>query len=354
MASLSTRRLLQTLARHTRTRATHQRANQGAFGAFPRNLASRSANEATGREAGADADGDEGEKPGAIGGFMRGLIGGQQVAVEDAFIAEAKEQGVKLPPVRPVGELVAVRQRRREERAEGGAQTIRERIFGRFGGSAFMQGAFEARERMAERFDESENVVARFLRGFYDRVFAENEMGMVVREIREEEGEFRVSEFLGMVEGVLVPGILGAYLEGDGERLKGMCTEEAYAMLKASIREREAEGVVMDRNILDVSDVELTAGKLLEDSPVLIVSFSTQQINCIRNRGGEVVEGREDDIRAVYYAWALVREAEFEDVMPTGGGINDGKEEEEKKKSEGEKRSWKLMEMVIRGAHSTI
>lgn len=312
----------------------------------------------------------EGEKPGAIGGFMRGLIGGQHVAVEDAFIAEAKEQGVELPPPPPRrrADLVPVKRRKRREEEGESEQTIRDRIFGRFAGSAFMQGAFDAKERIAERIDESDNPILNMFRNFYDRFFAENEMAMVVREIREEDPSFRISEFLRHVETELVPNILGAYLSADRKTLEAGCTEEAYAMLNASIRERDTEGIVMDTNILDVSDVELTAGRVLEDSPVLIVTFNTQQINCLRDKGGNIVEGREDDIRAVYYAWAFVREAEFEDVAPTGGGMDagadpkGGREEPDKegmedagKSDESTKlRPWRLMEMVIRGAHSTV
>lgn len=307
------------------------------------------------------------ETPGAIGGFMRGLVGGQSVAVEDAFIAEAKEQGVKLPPPPPPRQanLVPLKRRKRREEEGESEQTIRDRIFGRFAGSAFMQGAFNAKEKIAERIDESDNPVVNMFRNIYDRFFAENEMAMVVREIREEDPSFKISDFLHAVETRLIPDILGAYLAGDRDSLKVKCTEGAYAMLNASIRERDTEGIVMDKNILDVSDVELTAGKVLEDSPVLIVSFNTQQINCLRDRAGSVVEGSEDDIRAVYYAWAFVKEVEFEDFVPSGGGTgadHSSKEEDDDEKNEKsndspddtDKREWKLMEMVIRGAHSTI
>lgn len=310
------------------------------------------------------------QKPGAIGGFMRGLIGGQSVAVEDAFIAEAKEQGVDLPPPPPPprrADLVPVKRRRRRDEDAENDHTIRDRIFGRFAGSAFMQGAMNAKDRIAERIDESDNPIINMFRNIYDRFFAENEMGMVVREIREEDPEFRVSEFLKEVETELVPRILSAYLNGDRDALRSVCTEEAFTMLNASIRERDTEGIVMDTNILDISEIDLTAGRLLEDSPVLIVTFNTQQINCLRDRGGNVVEGSEDDIRAVYYAWAFIREAEYEESKPSGGGVGaDNKERkdsgdasEENKDNDGDeqekdvKKPWKLMEMAIRGAHST-
>lgn len=314
-------------------------------------------------------DSNDPPKPGALGGFMRGLIGGQAVAVEDAFVAEAKQQGVDLPPPPPQrhATLVPVRRRKRnEEGDEESEQTIRDRIFSRFAGSSFMKNAFDAQQRIRDAVDESDNPVINMFRNLYDRVFAENEMGMVVREIREEDPNFRISEFLEHVESDLIPSILGAYLRGDRSTLSSTCTQDAYAMLNASIRERETEGIVMDTNVLDIGDVELTAARLLEDSPVLIVTFYVHQVNCVRDTAGQVVEGREDDIRAVYYAWALVREAEFEDVSPSGGGMGADRNDDDNSNETNEKaaedkgqqaagqKPWKLMEMVIRAAHRTI
>lgn len=314
---------------------------------------------------------------GAIGGFMRGLIGGRDVAAEDAFVAEAKEQGIDIPPPPPHrrADLVPLKRRKRNDDDDEaiGEQTIRDRLFSRFGGSAFMRGALDAKNRIAERIDESDNPVINLFRNIYDRLFAENEMAMVVREIREDDPSFTVSEFLRQAEKRTIPDILSAYLAGDREKLADICTEDACRMLNASIREREAEGIIMDTNILDISDVELTAGRLLEDAPVLIVTFSAQQINCLRDRSGAIIEGAIDDIRSVYYVWAFVREVELEENVPSGGGIGDADSRpsessdspresssdahgtsEKISKEEKLPRPWKMMEMVIRGAHSTL
>ena len=299
-------------------------------------------------------DEDESKKPGAIGGFMRGLVGGQTVAVEDAFIAEAKEQGVEIPPPMSTQLVTVKRRRRREEDTE--EESVRDRIFGRFKGSAFMNGVFEAKERIQERIEYSDNPIINFFRNVSDRMFSENEMATVIREVRVEMPEFRISDFLVIVQEQLVPEILGAYLRGDREKLENACTEEAYAMLSASLKEREVEGIVMDTNILDVDDVELTAGKMMGEAPVLIVTFTAQQINCLKNRMGEVIEGREDDIRAVYYAWAFVQDSilfgDEAEEETKGEDENGNADDDEAKDKEG--RKWKLMEMVIRAAHGTI
>lgn len=313
-------------------------------------------------------------EPGAIGGFMRGLIGGRDVAAEDSFIAEAKEQGIDIPvpPPHHRADLVPIKRRKKkvEDEETFGEQSIRDRLFSRFAGSAFMRSALDAKDRIAEKIDESDNPVISLFRNLYDRLFAENEMAMVVREIREDDPSFTVSEFLRESEEKIIPEVLSAYLAGNREKLTELCSEDAYRMLNASIKEREAEGIVMDTNILDISDVELTAGRLLEDAPVLIVTFRAQQINCLRDRSGTVIEGAVDDIRSVYYVWAFVREVELEESSPSGGGIgevdssNEAKEGNSVDEKEGDSRErpdntkaprpWKMMEMVIRGAHSTL
>jgi len=325
----------------------------------------------------------------AIGGFVRGLVGGQQVAAEDEFIKEARKQGIEISPRT---ELVATKRRRREGEDEEDktktTSTIRDRLFSRFAGSAFIKGALDAKERITERVEVSDSRVLNFFRDLYDRFFAENEMAQVIKEIQIDNKDFRISEFLREMEFKVIPKILSAYLRCDEKVLKEHCTEDAYRMLLASIKERATEGVEMDPSILNIDDVELTAARFLEDEPVLIISFAAQQINCLRDKNGNIVEGKEDDIRAVYYLWAMVQDRhlyEFEEEVPTGGSANakEGEEaldraqaksedvkaaeepkpeqarEEEKKDKKEEKsapkeRTWKILEMVIRGAHSTI
>ena len=48
-------------------------------------------------------------------------------------------------------------------------------------------------------------------------------------------------------------------------------------------------------------------------SPIILLHFMCQQINCVRKKkGGEIVEGSEDDIRANSYVAAFQREYDEE------------------------------------------
>jgi hypothetical protein len=60
---------------------------------------------------------------------------------------------------------------------------------------------------------------------------------------------------------------------------------------------------------------------VIEEEPVLIVTFTAQQVHCIKNRFGKAIEGAEvggggglltaqDDIRNYYYVWAFQQDAD--------------------------------------------
>jgi len=315
-------------------------------------------------------------------GFFRGLFGGTQAAIEDTLAAEARRRG-QLNDAEPVRASVQRAHRSRsaatshatstasaanreagtalvpqgrvrshDDDAQGDASTttgyasVLNRIFSRFAGSPFMRSVLEAKERVSERLDESDHPVVNVFRTIHDRFFAENEMAQVIGVIRTLDPKFTISRFLVDIESRLIPTVLGAYLAGDLETLQEHCTEEAFAMMAASIHERRLSGIVMDTRILDLDHVELVTGRFLDEEPVLIVQFTTQQIHCLRDLHGEVIEGAPDNIRAVYYVWALcpafagepaasaaaAAAAEDTTFIPT----------------------WRLMEMVVRGAHATI
>ncbi|GJD05802.1 Mitochondrial import inner membrane translocase subunit TIM44-2 [Galdieria sulphuraria] len=254
------------------------------------------------------------------------------------------EEDVSHPTNMEEKSLVLVPGQEKEEETE--KQSLRDRIFSRFSGSTFMKQALYAKERIAERVDESDNPIVLLVRNIYDRLFGETEMGQVIREIRQVDPQFTLSEFVRQIERETAPRILNAYLRGDRETLKELCTEDAYRALSASIREREAAGLVMDTNILDISQVEVMTGKFLQGFPVMIVTFAAQQINCIRNLSNKVIEGSEDDIRAVHYIWAMVRDID----LPS----EESHTTFEQPTTSSETSCWKLMEMVVRTSYSTI
>ena len=74
--------------------------------------------------------------------------------------------------------------------------------------------------------------------------------------------------------------------------------------------------------------------KMLEDTPVLLLTFKTQQIEVIRDKEGQIVKGSTDSINDVFYVWAVTRDTER---------LNDPIT-----------RGWKVIELAIQGVREAI
>ena len=79
--------------------------------------------------------------------------------------------------------------------------------------------------------------------------------------------------------------------------------------MTASISEREKSGFVVDPTILDIRGTNLLAARVFEKAPpIMVVQFTAQQIHCVKDKKGEVVEGKEDAITNNFYVLAMQRD----------------------------------------------
>ena len=100
--------------------------------------------------------------------------------------------------------------------------------------------------------------------------------------------------------------MIAAYLKGDLAFLRLACRDQAYAQLNALVQERITRQLRMDERILHMSDMDLEAVRIIGGMPTPVISFELHQLHCIRNQlTAAIVEGSEDDIRAVHYLFAL-------------------------------------------------
>ena len=49
----------------------------------------------------------------------------------------------------------------------------------------------------------------------------------------------------------------------------------------------------------DIDSLDLITGKMMEQGPVLVISFNSQQVMCVKDKQGNVMEGSEDKVRLV-------------------------------------------------------
>lgn len=60
--------------------------------------------------------------------------------------------------------------------------------------------------------------------------------------------------------------------------------------------------------LTDIDSINLFTGKMMEQGPVLVLTFNSQQVICVKDREGKVIEGSEDKVMRITYVWALCRD----------------------------------------------
>ncbi|KAJ9112158.1 hypothetical protein QFC20_002339 [Naganishia adeliensis] len=175
-----------------------------------------------------------------------------------------------------------------------------------------------------DRYQESESPLVSTVRSVTSTVggwFDENETAKVIRMIRALDPDFKMDTFQKELREYIIPEVVDAYLGADKETLKMWCGEATYNVLWATMSQYVKKGLVSDSKVLDIRQVEVSQGKILEnDIPVFLVTFATQEVLCFRNaKSGEVVVGNPTAVEQCRYAAVLKLEESELDNPETGG-----------------------------------
>ncbi|KAK2542371.1 Timm44, partial [Columba guinea] len=177
--------------------------------------------------------------------------------------------------------------------------------------SLLLGGFFE----MKMKYDESDNAFIRASRAVTDKVtdligglFSKTEMSEVLTEILKVDPSFDKDRFLKQCERDIIPNVLEALMSGELDILKDWCYEATYSQLAHPIQQAKAMGLQFHSRILDIDNIDLAMGKMMEQGPVLIITFQAQVVMVIKNQSGEVVEGDPDKVLRMLYVWALCRD----------------------------------------------
>ncbi|KAG9312997.1 hypothetical protein JVU11DRAFT_6435 [Chiua virens] len=164
--------------------------------------------------------------------------------------------------------------------------------------------------------------------------FEENELAQVTRMIKGLDPAFSREAFERELREYIVPEVVDAYLSADREALMRWCSEATYNVLWATMEQYLRQGLISDSKVLDIRQVDVSDGKILENTvPVFVVTFATQEVLLFRNAvSREVVVGAENRVEQCTYAAVITRVVEEMSDEITGG--------------------WKVIEMARRSARA--
>ncbi|XP_054625367.1 mitochondrial import inner membrane translocase subunit TIM44-like [Dunckerocampus dactyliophorus] len=170
---------------------------------------------------------------------------------------------------------------------------------------------------MKMKYDESDNAFIRASRAVTDRVtdllgglFSKTEMSEVLTEILKADPKFDKDSFLKQCEKDIIPNILEAMIRGELHVLKDWCYEATYSQLAHPIQQAKGLGLLFQSKVLDIDNIDLAMGKMMDQGPVLIITFQAQVVMVIRSPKGDIVEGDPEKVLRMMYVWALCRDQE--------------------------------------------
>ncbi|THD24915.1 Mitochondrial import inner membrane translocase [Fasciola hepatica] len=165
------------------------------------------------------------------------------------------------------------------------------------------------------QYEESDHLLARSIRFVSDRVShlfggikSGNELQTVLDEITKMDSNFDTESFIRFCRFLVIPNVLEAIVRCDLKILKDWCYEAPFNVLATPLRQIQEQGLISESRVLDVHNVDIQMGKMMEQGPVLVITFQAQQINCIRDKTGTVREGDPHKVLRVTHVWALCRD----------------------------------------------
>ncbi|XP_077290992.1 mitochondrial import inner membrane translocase subunit TIM44 isoform X2 [Arctopsyche grandis] len=165
------------------------------------------------------------------------------------------------------------------------------------------------------KYEESENPVIQASRLLTEKVgdlfgglFQKTELSSTMTEICKVDPNFQQKQFLKDCENDIIPNILEAMVHGDLEILRDWCYESAYSVIATPLQRARQLGYYLDSKILDIENVDLLLGKVMDQGPVLVITFQSQQIVSLRDSKHNVIEGDPNKVMRVSYVWVLCRD----------------------------------------------
>jgi predicted lipid-binding transport protein (Tim44 family) len=102
--------------------------------------------------------------------------------------------------------------------------------------------------------------------------------------------------------------IVGAFARGDLVALRPLLDDATYASFEAAVKDRLAQGRVLETSLIGFDSTELARAELRGTVAHVTMRFVTEQINVTRGPDGLVVDGNPNTVDHVTDVWTFARD----------------------------------------------
>ncbi len=162
----------------------------------------------------------------------------------------------------------------------------------------------------AEEFDEEFAAEAPARSARADAPAAGLEAGLA--QIREADETFDDAEFLGGASACFEM-IINAFAAGDAKALRPLLSNDVYGDFAGAIEEREKGGQTLETTLVGINDAEIAGADLQGRTAFITIKFVSEQVNVLRDKDGETVEGDPNHVIKITDLWTFARNTNSRD-----------------------------------------
>ena len=102
--------------------------------------------------------------------------------------------------------------------------------------------------------------------------------------------------------------IISAFSKGDVETLEMLVSKSLLKKFQEIIEKRKAEGITSENDFIGFDKAEIISAKINKNNVAkIVVEFVSEQVNILKNKDGEVIEGDENFIQNITDSWTFER-----------------------------------------------
>lgn len=107
--------------------------------------------------------------------------------------------------------------------------------------------------------------------------------------------------------------IVAAFARGDTDTLKPLLSPEVYSQFASAIQEREDRGETMETELVVLKPPKVESIGVEGTRATIDVRFQSEQVNVIKNKAGEIIDGDREHVDSVTDVWSFSRDLSSRD-----------------------------------------
>jgi predicted lipid-binding transport protein (Tim44 family) len=108
--------------------------------------------------------------------------------------------------------------------------------------------------------------------------------------------------------------VINAFAQGDTKTLRPLLSNDVYGDFAGAIEEREEAGQTLETTLVGITEAAIIEAELQGRTAFVTIKFVSEQVNVVRDSGGEVVEGDPNHVTKITDIWTFARNTRSRDL----------------------------------------